>query len=142
SGVSPSTVSLVMNNHPRISMTTVLKVRAAAKKIGYEPGRASIRKGHRPKKSRPAFYRKMQVALISQVKPSLLDTPVYSKVLRGITDELGKLDYNFIISNLPDDNLEQKIPHKIDGRKMPAGCQRSDLKYKLCCVSLLVQLSG
>ena len=114
SGYSPSTVSLVMNNHPWISTATVLKVRAAAKKIGYEPGRASIRRGHRAKRHR-ASCRKMQVALISQVKPSLLDTPVYSKVLRGIEDELGKLDYNFIIRNLPGENPEEKIPHKIDG---------------------------
>jgi LacI family transcriptional regulator len=114
-GVSQPTVSLVMNNHPGISPATALKVRAAAKKIGYEPGRASIRKGHRPKSRRSASYRKMQVALITQVKPSLLETPVYSKVLRGIEDELGKLDYNFIIRNLPDENPEEKIPHKIDG---------------------------
>jgi LacI family transcriptional regulator len=114
-GVSRSTVSRAMNNHPGISSETVLKIREAAKKIGYEPGRASIRKGHRPKRRRPDSYRKMQVALITQVKPSLLETPVYSKVLRGIQDELGKLDYNFIIRNLPDENPEEKIPHKIDG---------------------------
>ena len=114
-GVSRSTVSRAMNNHPGISPETVLKIRGAAKKIGYEPGRASIRKGHRPKSRRPASYRKMQVALITQVKPTLLETPVYSKVLRGIEDELGKLDYNFIIRNLPDENPEEKIPHKIDG---------------------------
>ena len=113
-GVSQPTVSLVMNNHPGISSATVLKVRAAAKKLGYEPGRASARKGHRPKTRRKS-YRKMQVALISQVKPSLLDTPVYSKVLRGIGDELGKLNYNFIVRNLPDENPEDAIPHKIDG---------------------------
>ncbi|MEI6425326.1 MAG: LacI family DNA-binding transcriptional regulator [Lentisphaerota bacterium] len=115
SGVSPSTVSLVINNHPRISPATAQKVRAAAKKIGYEPGRASIRKGHRPKSRRPASYRKMQVALITQVKPMLLETPVYSKLLRGIADELGKMDYNLIIRNLPEENPEQAIPHKIDG---------------------------
>ena len=114
-GVSRSTVSRAMNNHPGISPETVLKIRGAAKKIGYEPGRASIRKGHRPKSRRPASYRKMQVALITQVKSSLLDTPVYSKVLRGIENELGKLDYNFIIRNLPNENPEEKIPHKIDG---------------------------
>ena len=114
-GVSQPTVSRVINNHPGISPETVLKIRGAAKKIGYEPGRASIRKGHRPKSRRPASYRKMQVALITQVKPTLLDTPVYSKVLRGIEDELGKLNYNFIIRNLPEENPEEKIPHKIDG---------------------------
>ncbi|MFA6294702.1 MAG: LacI family DNA-binding transcriptional regulator [Victivallales bacterium] len=113
-GVSRSTVSRALNNHPGISPETVLKVREAAKKIGYELGRASARKGHRPK-TRRTSYRKMQIALISQVKPSLLDTPVYSKVMRGIAGELGKLNYNFIIRNLPDENPEDAIPHKIDG---------------------------
>lgn len=113
--VSLSTVSRVTNNHPGISSATVLKVREAAKNIGYEPGRASARKGHRPKRSRPASYRKMQIALISQVKPFLLQTPVYSKLLHGIEDELGKLDYNLIVRNLPNENPEEKIPHKIDG---------------------------
>ena len=114
-GVSRSTVSLVMNNHPRISPATVLKVREAAKQIGYEPRRVTMRSGPRIKRSRPASYRKMQVALISQLKPFLLQTPVYSKLLHGIEDELGKLDYNLIIRNLPDENPEDKIPHKIDG---------------------------
>jgi LacI family transcriptional regulator len=114
-GVSRSTVSRAMNNHPGISPETVLKIRDAAKKIGYEPGIVNARKGHRPKISRPASYRKMQVALISQVERSRMEIPVYSKVLHGIEDELGKLDYNFIIRNLPVENPEEKIPHKIDG---------------------------
>ena len=114
-GVSQPTVSRVINNHPGISAATVFKVREAAKKIGYEPDRATARQGHRPKQRRPASYRKMQIALITQVKPLNLETPGCSKVLRGIEDELGKLDYNFRIRNLPEENPEEKIPHKIDG---------------------------
>ena len=114
-GVSRSTVSLVFSNHPGISQTTVLKVREVAKRIGYKPGRASIRRGHRSRPSRPSRYRKMQVALISQVKSLWLQTPVYTKVLHGIEDELGKIYYNFIIRNLPQVNPEKAIPRKIDG---------------------------
>ena len=93
----------------------MLKVKEAIKQVGYEPRKVTVRSGPRPKSRRPASYRKMQIALITQVKPTLLETPVYSKVLRGIEDELGKLDYNFIIRNLPDENPEEKIPRKIDG---------------------------
>jgi DNA-binding LacI/PurR family transcriptional regulator len=114
-GVSFSTVARVINNHPVISPATVLKVKEAIKQVGYEPRKVTVRSGPRPKSRRPASYRKMQIALITQVKPTLLETPVYSKVLRGIEDELGKLDYNFIIRNLPDENPEEKIPRKIDG---------------------------
>lgn len=114
-GVSQPTVSLVMNNHPRISPATVLKVREVAKRIGYKPGSSTARCGHRPKPRRPSSYRKMQVALISKVKPLWLQTPVYSKILQGTGDELGKINYNFIIRNLPEENPEQAIPHKIDG---------------------------
>ena len=146
-GVSQPTVSLVMNNHPRISPATVLKVRDAAKRIGYEPGSATIRCGHRAKPRRPASYRKMQVALLSQVKPSLLDTPVYSKVMRGIADELGKLNYNFIIRNLPDENPEDAIPHKIDGAILfflPAIQSQKQLLRELRslpCVSIMGDVS-
>ncbi len=136
-GVSQPTVSLVMNNHPGISPATVLKVKEAAKKIGYEPGRASIRKGHRAKSRRPVSYRKMQVALISQNKRSRLEIPVYSKVLYGIEDELGKLDYNFIIRNLPEEKPEEKIPHKIDGAilfHVPAMYSQVHLLKELRCM--------
>ena len=114
-GVSQATVSLVMNNHARISPETVLKVRGAARKLGYDPGNVNSRKGHRPKRRRPASYRKMQIALISQIKPMLFHTPVYSKVMHGIEDELGKLDYNLIIRNLPQEAPEKAIPRKVDG---------------------------
>ncbi|MFA6291682.1 MAG: LacI family DNA-binding transcriptional regulator [Victivallales bacterium] len=146
-GVSQPTVSRVINNHPGISPATALKVRDAAKQIGYAPGRASIRKGHRPKSSRPSFYRKMQVALVSQFRPSLLETPVYSKVLRGIEDELGKLNYNFIIRNLPDENPEDAIPHKIDGAilfHVPAMQSQMQLLRELRnmpCVRIMEEIS-
>ena len=112
--VSSSTVARVINNDPRISQNTVNLVRKVIKKTGYVPAPVLRRKGRRSNRLRKSI-RKMQVALITQVKPTLLDTPVYSKVLRGIEDELGKLDYNFIIRNLPDENPEEKIPRKIDG---------------------------
>jgi DNA-binding LacI/PurR family transcriptional regulator len=135
-GVSQPTVSRVINNHPGISPATVLKVREAAKQIGYKPGRANIRQGH-TSRTRRTSYRKKQVALITQVKPSLLDTPVYSKVLHGIEDELGKIDYNFIIRNLPDENPEEKIPHKIDGAilfHVPAMYSQMYLLKELRCM--------
>jgi len=114
-GVSLSTVSLVMNNHAKISPATTLKVKEAAKLTGYDPGPSTSRRGHRAKRRRPSTYRKMQVALISQIRPMLLETPVYSKVMRGIESELSQQFYNLIIRNLPAEESWNAIPHKIDG---------------------------
>ncbi len=128
------TVSLVMNNNPRISPETVLKVRDAARTLGYDPGNVHSRKGHRPKSRRPASYRKMQIALISQVKPMLFHTPVYSKVMRGIEDELGKIHYNLIIRNISQDVSGKAVPRKIDGAilfHMPATQESRKLLKKL-----------
>ncbi len=142
-GVSFSTVALAVNNDPRVKPETVLKIKEAIRVLGYVPKNINVRKGHRARPRRPTSYRKMQVALISQVKPSLLDTPVYSKVLRGIEDELGKLDYNFIIRNLPDENPEEKIPRKIDGAilfHVPAMLHNQKLLKELRrmpCVSIM-----
>ena len=141
-GVSTATVSLALNNHPRISPATVLKVRRTAGRIGYKPGRASIRQGH-TSRTRRTSYRKMQVALISQVKPMWLQTPVYSKVLQGIEDELGKINYNFIIRNLPEKSPELSIPRKIDGAilfHVPSMDQNMKLMRELrriSCVSVM-----
>lgn len=114
-GVSPATVSRVINNSHKASRESVLKVQEAIKSTGYKVIPPAHRKGHRPRSRRPASYRKMQVALISQVKPFLLDTPIYSKVMRGIESELGDSYYNLIVRNLPVNSPWSAIPHKIDG---------------------------
>src|SRR6476646_5515215 len=40
-GVSTATVSMVMNNSPRISRPTALRVRRTAERLGYRPNRAA-----------------------------------------------------------------------------------------------------
>lgn len=112
--VSSSTVARVINNDPRISQNTVNLVRKVIKKTGYVPAPVLRRKGRRSNRLRKSV-RKMQIALISQLRPSILQTPVYSKVLHGVEDELRNLSYNLIVRNLPDENPEDAIPHKIDG---------------------------
>ncbi|MBN2643457.1 MAG: LacI family DNA-binding transcriptional regulator [Victivallales bacterium] len=114
-GVAPATVSRVINNHAKISTATVIKVRKVMDSLGYIPSPVAKRQGPRAKRGRSTSYRVMQVALISQVNPFLLNTPIYSKVMRGIETELGAYYYNMIIRNLPKENPWDALPRKIDG---------------------------
>lgn len=111
--VSGSTVSLVVNNDPRVNLKTVDRVRQAIAQTGYVPTPVSGRKGRRSRPRKP--IRKMQIALISRLSAIHMKTPVYSSVMHGIEDELSKLNFNLIVRSLPIIEPWEAIPKKIDG---------------------------
>lgn len=84
-GVSPATVSLVLNNSPRVSEQTTLLVQKALQTLGYEPRHAGRpRKGDAPTRSR---YRIAFVSgyALARFKHALL----YLDVLDGINAALA-----------------------------------------------------
>ena len=96
-GVSPATVSRVNNNHPKISPETVRKVREASERLGFELRPFHLRQNHTTIRRRK--YRQMQIALLSRLPVTVLNAPIYSRVIRGVEEELSEHDYNMILRN-------------------------------------------
>ena len=113
-GVSVKTVYRVINNDPSVKPDTATEIRRLLEQKSFKPKPVKTRpgKGRRHARRHNRYY---QLALLSSIKTSMFETPVYSKLVRGVEDELGKLDYNLIVRNLPHENPEDTIPHKIDG---------------------------
>lgn len=90
SGVSPSTVSRVIANNPRISQDTKKKVRKAMKDLGYHP---NINARNLVAKSTKA---------IGVIMPSsankALQNPFFPEILRGIGSVIHDLEYSMYLS--------------------------------------------
>ena len=113
-GVSPATVSRVNNNHPKISPETVRKVRDVAKRLGFELRPFHLRQNHTTTLRRKK-YRQMQVALLTRLPEAVLNAPIYSRVIRGVEEELSACDYSMILRNFKCSEPFSKLPPRIDG---------------------------
>lgn len=90
SGVSPSTVSRVIANNPRISEDTKKKVRKAMKELGYHP---NVNARNLVAKSTKA---------IGVIMPSsanvALQNPFFPEILRGIGSVIHEAEYSMYLS--------------------------------------------
>lgn len=119
SEVSPSTVSLVLNDRPGIPVETRRRVLEVAARLGYQaPRRAMSMVAER---SGQALH---NLGLLIKSDPGQLPqaNPFYSQVLAGIEDACRSRQVNLYYATLPvdDDNLPTDIPRllnedKIDG---------------------------
>ncbi|PWK06003.1 LacI family DNA-binding transcriptional regulator [Tumebacillus permanentifrigoris] len=89
-GVSPSTVSRVISNHPRISEKTKREVRAAMEELGYHPNMLARSLA---KKSSDAIG-----VLIPSTTEEFFMNPFFPEVLRGITDVAKREGYDLLLS--------------------------------------------
>jgi DNA-binding LacI/PurR family transcriptional regulator len=85
-GLSRTTISLALRNHPRISAETRQKVAAAARKLGYEPDQVA------------RALATGRSNLIGVVVPNTADH-VYAEVFRGIEDAAQSVGYHVLLSN-------------------------------------------
>jgi DNA-binding LacI/PurR family transcriptional regulator len=89
-GVSPSTVSRVISNHPRISEKTKRQVRLAMEELGYHPNalaRSLV------KKSSEAIG-----VLIPSTTEEFFMNPFFPEVLRGISDVARREGFDLLLS--------------------------------------------
>lgn len=93
-GVHPSTVSRVINNHPRISEKTRNKVLFAIKKLGYTPD--GIARGLKLKKT----------YTLGVLIPDITN-PFFAEIARGVEDTANKNGFNVILCNT-DDKLKKE----------------------------------
>jgi len=111
--VSIATVSRVINNDPCVNIKTVDRIRKVIEQSGYVPTPVSGRRGRRSRPRKTIL--KKNIALISTLSAFHMRTQVYSSVMQGIEAELGKLNFNLIVRNLPVIDPWAAIPGKIDG---------------------------
>ena len=93
-GVHPSTVSRVINDHPRISERTRNKVLFAIKKLGYTPD--AIARGLKLKKT----------YTLGVLIPDITN-PFFAEIGRGVEDAANKNSFNVILCNT-DDKLKKE----------------------------------
>jgi len=98
--VSPATVSLVINDNPRISSATQKRVRKIMDQLGYRPNRLAQNLGRR------------RTQMIAVMLPSLSHAfadRYFGEIISGVWDQSMKRDYKVVI--------EQATPEFIHDRK-------------------------
>src|SRR2546423_5609957 len=112
-GVSSSTVSRVMNNHPRVAPETAQAVRKAMQTLNYTPS-------ERRPGPKPSFRSRMGVANVAFLvigASRARATPAFEELLRGVSLAASRHDLNLIFSHVSDaDHLPGRVfRQQIDG---------------------------
>lgn len=106
-GVAISTVSRVLNDSPYVSEGTKSKVKVAIEKLDFFP-QVSAR-----------MLAKRQPQIVAVAVPTFT-TPFFNEVLKGVKDEINKLDLDFIIYNTGSTDPEENFQRFVD-RGIPDG---------------------
>lgn len=106
-GVAISTVSRVLNDSPYVSEETKSKVQEAIDALDFRP------------QVNARMLAKRQPQIIAVAVPTFT-TPFFNEVLKGVKDEIAKLDLDFIIYNTGSDDPEENFRRFID-RGIPDG---------------------
>lgn len=109
-GVSSSTVSRVINNHPRVAPETAKSVRKAMQELGYAP--SDRRPG--PKPSFRPRSGSATIAFLVFGTSRTRATPAFEDLLRGVSIGASKNDLNLVFNHVPD--AEYLPPRILDQR--------------------------
>src|SRR5438874_1188717 len=128
-GVSSSTVSRVINNHPRVAPETAQNVRKAMQELNYTP--SDRRPG--PK---PSFRSRTGVANIAFLvlgTSRSRATPAFEFLLRGVSTGASRNDLNLIFNHLSDpDHIPPRIlDQRIDGLLLHGAVPGGELRDRL-----------
>src|SRR5688572_15597772 len=97
-GVSSSTVSRVINNHPRVAPDTALSVRRAMQELGYTP--SETRPG--PKPQSRSRKESPEIAFLVLGTSRSRATPAFQDLLRGVSMAATSNDLNLIFHHVSD----------------------------------------
>ncbi len=101
--LSPSTVSLVLNNRPGISEATRNKVRQAVKELGYEE--LLITESDDSKNILFIVYRKHRITPASTPYFSQL----FSEIIEGVESQIKARGYNLMVSYMDEKSIREEI---------------------------------
>lgn len=100
-GVAISTVSRVLNDSPNVSEETKLKVQKAINELNFRP-QVSARK-----------LASKEPQMLAIAVPSFT-TPFYNEVLKGVKDEIRKMDLDIILYNTGSKDPEEAVINFFD----------------------------
>jgi len=112
-GVSSSTVSRVINNHPRVAPETAQSVRRAMQSLNYTP--SERRPG--PKPASRTRSNLGSIAFLVLGTSGNRATPAFQDLLRGVSMGASRHELNLIFHHVPDPNrLPQRVlEQRVDG---------------------------
>src|SRR5438477_10768663 len=113
--VSVATVSMVLNDNPRISRATHLRVQRLIERMGYQPNRLA--------QSLSSRYTRVLAVLVPALRHAFADA-YFGELISGICDRAGKLGYKVM--------LEQAKPEFIKERKHIEIFERRYIDGVLC----------
>lgn len=99
SGVSLSTVSLVLNDNPRISQTTRARVLKTIERLGYQPNRMARALAWR--------HTRTLAVLVPQLRHAFADV-YFGEIVSGIYDRASRLGYKILLEVARNEFIESK----------------------------------
>jgi DNA-binding LacI/PurR family transcriptional regulator len=128
-GVSSSTVSRVINNHPRVAEETVKAVRAAMAKLNYTP--SERRPG--PKPAMANASRGKTIIFLMLGASNNQATPAFEQLMRGVSEGASKLDLRLVFHHVanPDDLPAHVLEGTVDGLLLHGSLPSAETREKL-----------
>ncbi|MDN3583141.1 LacI family DNA-binding transcriptional regulator [Mucilaginibacter flavus] len=121
-GISVSTVSRALHDHPSIGLTTRAKVKKLAGELNYEPNQTAI------------FLQKGKTHTIGVILPELSEA-FFSSAISAIEDTAYKKNYTVLLAQSHDDELKEKQlvekmkNHRVDGLLVSVGKNTSSFQH-------------
>lgn len=110
-GVSPSTVSRVLSNHPRISTETSKKVKLIMEQMGYHPNIMA--------KSLVSKTTNSICIMLPKSAEELFSNFFFMELIRGIVTQAGRLGYDVLISSGANEKEEvEGASRLLNGRRV------------------------
>jgi LacI family transcriptional regulator len=128
-GVSSSTVSRVINNHPRVAPQTVQSVKKAMKELNYVP--SDRRPG--PKPSTRTHIGTGNIAFLVLGTSGERATPAFEDLLRGVSLGASQNELNLVFTYVPDaEHLPARIvDQRTDGVLLHGAAPGAELRKRL-----------
>jgi len=135
-GVSPSTASRALQGSPRISDATTRRVRAASRRLGYQPNRIA------------RSLRTQSADLVGIIVPDI-GIGFYSRVIKGAQDVLERAGYRVLVASTERTEARERAAlrtlseHRVDGVILAcAGTFDFDLRVPIVFFDNLVPHAG
>jgi DNA-binding LacI/PurR family transcriptional regulator len=128
-GVSSSTVSRVINNHPRVAPETADAVKKAMRELGYTP--SDRRPG--PKPSLRTRTGAATIAFLVFGTSRNRATPAFEQLLHGVSLGASNYDLNLVFAHVPNsEDLPSRIlDEKVDGLLLHGALPPAALRERL-----------
>jgi len=110
--VSVATVSMVLNDNPRISKATQIKVRRIIEKLGYRPNRLA--------QSLSSQYTRVLAVLLPPLRHAFSD-PYFGELLSGICDRADRLGHKVMLESAKPDFLRERKHMELFERRFVDG---------------------